>query len=130
MPHAHTSYTHFTRAPDTHTYTHTYTHTHTTYTCLIPHTQVVAAYAKYALEYCALILGRVCTDVVDVGAGRCYFSEGMRRRGTEVLSVEGTVSGFEVCVVRAGANSVVRRDLRLPLDLPNGRRFALGNVLI
>lgn len=64
---------------------------------------------------------------MDVGAGRCYFSEGMRRRGAEVLSVEGTASGFAACVVRAGANLVVRRDLRLPLDLPNGRRFALGN---
>ena len=85
---------------------------------------VVEAYAKHALQLCASLLGHACSEVVDVGAGRCYFSEGMRRQGANVLSVEGTASGVAACAARAGAASVVRHDLRLPLDL--GRRFALA----
>ena len=67
---------------------------------------VVVAYATAALAYCAHLLGRECKEVVDVGAARCYFSEGMRRLGANVTSVEGTTAGVNACRNRADPGTV------------------------
>ena len=85
---------------------------------------VVETYATAALAYCAHLLGRKCNEVVDVGAARCYFSEGMRRLGANVTSVEGTTAGVNACRQRADPGTVLQKDLRMPLGLH--RRFDLA----
>jgi hypothetical protein len=69
---------------------------------------VVQAYAHYALHYCQLVRGAACDMVADVGAAQCYFSEGMRRLGAQVLSIEGSAAGFDACKRRAGAKPETR----------------------
>ena len=82
-------------------------------------------YLPVALEMTGRVIGRPVSSVLELGNGGGYYAELLHSKGFDILTIEGTRSGYDATLQRGvPPERVKRHDLRLPLVLP--RRFDIA----
>jgi len=83
---------------------------------------IVQRYVDYICEYGQMFLNREVRSILEMGCGGGWFTEEFKKRGIDIVAVEGSLVGYQKTINRGvPKEKVIRHDLRLPIDL--GRTF-------